>query len=49
MDIRELIGEATEYDKKVALEEKRPRAYQNAYNYSEDKNLSFYLQEWNLP
>ena len=27
MDIHELIGEATEYDKKVALEEKRPKSW----------------------
>lgn len=27
MDIRELIGEATEYDKKLALEEKKPKSW----------------------
>lgn len=26
MDIKELIGEATEYDKKLALEEKKPKS-----------------------
>lgn len=27
MDIKELIGEATEYDKKQALEEKKPKSW----------------------
>ena len=27
MDIKELIGEATEYDKKLALEEKKPKSW----------------------
>lgn len=27
MDITELIGEATEYDKKEALEERKPRSW----------------------
>lgn len=27
MDIKKLIGEATEYDKKLALEEKKPKSW----------------------
>ena len=27
MDIKQLIGEATDYDKKVALEEKKPKSW----------------------
>ena len=27
MDIKKFIGEATEYDKKVALEEKKPKSW----------------------
>ena len=27
MDIKELIGEATEYDKKQSLEEKKPKSW----------------------
>lgn len=27
MDIKQLIGEATDYDKKVALEIKKPKSY----------------------
>lgn len=27
MDIKELIGEATEYDKKLAFEEKNPKSW----------------------
>lgn len=27
MDIKQLIGEATDYDKKLALEEKKPKSW----------------------
>ena len=30
MDIKNFIGEATEYDKKVALEEKKPKSWLNS-------------------
>lgn len=30
MDIKDLIGEATEYDKKLALEERKPKSWRKS-------------------